>query len=349
MHTHTHTHTHTHHSIPLTYFFLRQVADDAAFTPGAALPIVINVTTDNPAHAVNTVVLITLSSADLAIAVASNATGGTLAPGAITTLNITVTNNGPDDASAINITALLPGTAELLAASIVSANAHLEVYHRGARVWSIAALALAQSSTLRLTLRAPTTPLNLAMLFGANSTHVREGDANPANNRAALELVLAQPPSVAPTAVPSATPTLAASSTPTPPTAAPNVVPSAVPTPNSSMAPRVDLVIGVVCNNTRPLPGKAVFFNVTVVNEGRKSGIGVKIVSNFASLSGLTGATKCAYVAQNGTDVGENSEWAMGSLAAKGVVSLQLCATVEEERYIGASTSGLELSVIVRH
>jgi len=124
----------------------------------------------------------TTRSADLAVAkTVSNATPNV---GDTITFTITVTNNGPDGATGVELTDTFP-TAELL---ILSATPSQGSFTSGTGVWVVGSLASGASATLEISARvlapttagaAPSTQTNVAQITKAN-----EPDPNPNNNRA---------------------------------------------------------------------------------------------------------------------------------------------------------------------
>ena len=114
------------------------------------------------------------------IAVAKIASSGTVTVGSNVDFTITVTNNGPSDATGVLVTDQLPA-----GLTYVSDLASVGTYNSGTGVWTIGALASGASATLTLTATVTTTgPLTNT----AAKTAENETDPNAANNTASVTI-----------------------------------------------------------------------------------------------------------------------------------------------------------------
>src|SRR5438874_1777586 len=110
------------------------------------------------------------------IAVAKIASSGSVTVGSNVDFTITVTNNGPSDATGVQITDQLPAGLTLL-----SATPSVGTYNSATGVWNIGALASAASATLTLTATVTTTG---AITNTATKTAENEADPNAGNDSA---------------------------------------------------------------------------------------------------------------------------------------------------------------------
>ena len=114
------------------------------------------------------------SQADIGIA--KIASSGTVTVGSNVTFTITATNNGPSDATGVQVTDLLPA-----GLTFVSATPSQGSYTSGTGVWNIGAIASGNSVTLSLTATVTATG---ALVNTAAKTAENEADPNSANDSA---------------------------------------------------------------------------------------------------------------------------------------------------------------------
>ncbi|TMG12141.1 MAG: DUF11 domain-containing protein, partial [Chloroflexi bacterium] len=133
----------------------------------------INTANDSASDVTNVV-----SRAD--IAVAKIASSGSVTVGSNVDFTITVTNNGPSDATGVQITDQLPA-----GLTFVSATPSVGTYNSATGVWNIGALASAASATLTLTATVTTTG---SITNTATKTAETETDPNLANDSASASI-----------------------------------------------------------------------------------------------------------------------------------------------------------------
>src|SRR5438477_280000 len=133
----------------------------------------INTANDSASDGTNVV-----SRAD--IAVAKIASSGSVTVGSNVDFTITVTNNGPSDATGVQITDQLPA-----GLTLVSATPSVGTYNSATGVWNIGALASAGSATLTLTATVTTTG---SITNTATKTAETETDPNLANDSASASI-----------------------------------------------------------------------------------------------------------------------------------------------------------------
>jgi uncharacterized repeat protein (TIGR01451 family) len=130
--------------------------------------------TYTPATALSSSVNIVASSADLAVGKTVDNPAPNL--GGNVTFTITATNNGPDSATGVAVTDLLP-----LGLSFVSATASVGSYNSGTGVWTIGALTNAAGATLQIVATVTTTG---SVTNTATKSAENESDPNSANDSA---------------------------------------------------------------------------------------------------------------------------------------------------------------------
>jgi len=133
----------------------------------------VNTANDSASDVTNVV-----SRADIAVAKISSS--GTVTIGSNVDFTITVTNNGPSDATGVQITDQLP-----VGLTFVSATASAGTYNSGTSVWNIGALAGAGSATLTLTATVTATG---SITNTASKTAENETDPNLANDSASATI-----------------------------------------------------------------------------------------------------------------------------------------------------------------
>jgi uncharacterized repeat protein (TIGR01451 family) len=114
------------------------------------------------------------------IAVAKIASSGTVTIGSNVTFTVTVTNNGPSDATGVQITDPLPA-----GLTYVSSTPSQGTYTSGTGLWDIGAMASGASVTLALTATVTTTG---ALTNTATKTHENETDPNLSNDSASVTI-----------------------------------------------------------------------------------------------------------------------------------------------------------------
>src|SRR6202022_4059035 len=114
------------------------------------------------------------------IAVAKIASSGTVTVGSNVTFTITVTNNGPSDATGVQITDLLPA-----GLAFVSATPSQGTYTSGTGLWDIGAISSGASVTLALTATVTATG---SLTNTATKTAENETDPVAANNSASVTI-----------------------------------------------------------------------------------------------------------------------------------------------------------------
>jgi uncharacterized repeat protein (TIGR01451 family) len=122
-----------------------------------------------------TVVATTATSIDLAVNKSVN--DATLISGSNATYTITVTNNGPDNATGVVLTDVLPGNVNFVSSSTATGS-----YNDGTGAWTIGALANGASATLTLNVELNTGLSTGTVITNTATVDAVETDSNPANN-----------------------------------------------------------------------------------------------------------------------------------------------------------------------
>lgn len=118
---------------------------------------------------------ITVQSADLSVI--KTVDDATPNEGATVVYTVTVANGGPDAASSITITDLLPP-----GVTFVSALPSQGSYSSGSGIWTVGSLANASSATLALTATVDASTAGATITNTASVTGAAQADTNPANN-----------------------------------------------------------------------------------------------------------------------------------------------------------------------
>ncbi len=133
----------------------------------------------NPANNTDTadVVVRAVGAPSIDIAVNKSVNDSTLTANSTGTYTITVTNNGPDDATGVVLTDILPGNV-----TYESSTTSTGSYNSGTGAWTIGSLASGASATLTLSASINAGTATGTVITNTATATAVESDSNPANN-----------------------------------------------------------------------------------------------------------------------------------------------------------------------
>lgn len=164
--------------ITVTVLVLQSAPSSAINTATVAGGGELNTTNDSASDPTNIV-----SSADIAVSKTVN--NSTPNQNTNVTFTITVINNGPSDATGVQVTDVLPGSLAL-----VMGTPSAGTYNAGTGVWDIGALTKGSSATLQIVATVLATG---SVTNTASRTHEDQTDPNPGNDSSSVTLVAGLP------------------------------------------------------------------------------------------------------------------------------------------------------------